>query len=256
MGSLWVTIQFAKDLRSVELFGRQDPYCVIKTGCQAFRTHVAHRAGANPVWNETFEFSCVQSNSIEVLIKDWDRFRGDELIGTASICLDNVKCRGSDHVNVPVFSGRKGKAKGYLAAVLVWAHPTRAQPEAQAQAQAQPQAPTLARPVSAHAAIGTPAQPMAAAAFPQPGPVLARPVSSPPAPVNYLPPPPPPMPAPAYPPPPAPVVVMVDNGSPRRSRSYRSHDTALAMGVAALGIGMLAGSVAGAGFHHHHHHCW
>ncbi|KAG2494661.1 hypothetical protein HYH03_007177 [Edaphochlamys debaryana] len=176
-GTLWITIQHAKDLKNVELFGRQDPYCVVKVGDKAFRTHVARNGGRCPVWNESFEFHCVHHHSVEILIKDSDILR-DELIGIATIPLEAVRHKGHDHVSVPVVCGKHGSHHGHLSAVLVWAHSGSPVPSA-------PATPTHIVPASPAYAV-------------------------PSAPPMMLPPPPPPMIIAAPMPPPPPAVIIVE----------------------------------------------
>ena len=44
-GELTLTLEFAQGLKDKDLFGRQDPYCVITCGSQRFksRTHTGNR---------------------------------------------------------------------------------------------------------------------------------------------------------------------------------------------------------------------
>ncbi|KAG2494662.1 hypothetical protein HYH03_007178 [Edaphochlamys debaryana] len=130
MGSLWLTVQFAKDLTNVDRFGRQDPYCVLRVGGRALRTRVANKAGRNPVWNETFELSGVIDNAVEVVIKDSNRVLSDKLIGTASIPLEVARAKGFDAADIPVLApGKHGKRQGHLTVTLQWAHPGQPRPE-------------------------------------------------------------------------------------------------------------------------------
>ena len=53
-GTLELTVEFASELKDVQWFGRQDPYCKIKIGNQELRTKTAKDGGKTPVWNEMF----------------------------------------------------------------------------------------------------------------------------------------------------------------------------------------------------------
>ena len=50
-GVLTLTLQYGKDLKDQDWFGKQDPYAVIAVGGQTFRTRTAVDGGRNPVWN-------------------------------------------------------------------------------------------------------------------------------------------------------------------------------------------------------------
>ena len=53
-GQLTVTLVSASDLKDVQLFRKQDPYCQIKVGSQEFKSKTAKAGGKAPVWNQTF----------------------------------------------------------------------------------------------------------------------------------------------------------------------------------------------------------
>ena len=56
-GQLTVTLDFASDLKDVQLFRKQDPYCLVKVGSQEFiRSKTAKAGGKAPVWNQTFRY--------------------------------------------------------------------------------------------------------------------------------------------------------------------------------------------------------
>ena len=94
-----------------DLFGRQDPYCVVTCGSQTFRTRTAKDAGRNPVWNETFRFNVLNENEVVLLVKDEDVVR-DDVIGTARISLARARVQHSEKVNAPVIAPKSGKNYG------------------------------------------------------------------------------------------------------------------------------------------------
>ncbi|PNH06324.1 hypothetical protein TSOC_007291 [Tetrabaena socialis] len=79
-GTMACTVEFAKDLKDKDWFGRQDPYCQVKCGSQQFRTRTATDGGKNP----TFTFNVINENDLELLIKD-DDVGHDDYIGTCRV---------------------------------------------------------------------------------------------------------------------------------------------------------------------------
>ena len=53
-------------LQDAELFGKMDPYAILKVGGQVSRTGTASSGGTSPVWNETFSFNVINENSLEI----------------------------------------------------------------------------------------------------------------------------------------------------------------------------------------------
>ncbi|GFR40445.1 hypothetical protein Agub_g973 [Astrephomene gubernaculifera] len=118
-GVISMTIEFAKDLKDVEWFGRMDPYCIVRIGNQRFRTRTAEDAGRDPVWNETFQANIVSENDVEVEIKD-NNVGLDDTIGIASFNLGRAREYGNDRLEVPVLSPRHRTQHGYLSVSLNW----------------------------------------------------------------------------------------------------------------------------------------
>eukprot|EP00798_Chlamydomonas_sp_ICE-L_P014117 gene14117-20071_t len=65
-GILKVTVEFGKGLKDKDIFGKMDPYCVLKCGGMTLRTKTAKGGGKDPVWNETMSFNVINENSVEV----------------------------------------------------------------------------------------------------------------------------------------------------------------------------------------------
>ncbi|KAL7686463.1 putative EF-hand domain, phosphatidylinositol-4, 5-bisphosphate phosphodiesterase gamma [Plasmopara halstedii] len=91
-GELTVTCHAAKQLRSVDVVGRQDPY--VKFTLEGRVTQVVKKTktdldgGSEPEWdNETFYFDIVDQYNLQVEVWDEDIVGADELIGSASLSL-------------------------------------------------------------------------------------------------------------------------------------------------------------------------
>ncbi|PNW76447.1 hypothetical protein CHLRE_11g467594v5 [Chlamydomonas reinhardtii] len=118
-GVMSVTMEFGKDLKDGDWFGKQDPYCIIRIGGQTFRTRTAVDGGRNPVWNETFRFNVINENNVDVEIKDEDVGK-DDLIGTCTFSLAKARESGSDRIQAPVVSKKSRKQRGFLSIALSW----------------------------------------------------------------------------------------------------------------------------------------
>ncbi|GIL73847.1 hypothetical protein Vretimale_5041 [Volvox reticuliferus] len=106
-GSLRVTLHYAKDIKDCDWFGRQDPYVRLRVGSQEKRSRVCRDGGRNPVWDETFEFSVINENTLEMTLMDQDMLMRDDLIGTCYVSLARAREQGHDVVQAPVSSGKK-----------------------------------------------------------------------------------------------------------------------------------------------------
>jgi Ca2+-dependent lipid-binding protein len=83
------------NLKNTEIFGLQDPYCVLKCGIWTDKTYTKDNAGGNVIWNYLNMSTTVYSESIlrhplEVLVYDENTASKDVLIGNGSISL--LKC--------------------------------------------------------------------------------------------------------------------------------------------------------------------
>ncbi|KAG2432134.1 hypothetical protein HXX76_009060 [Chlamydomonas incerta] len=194
-GVMSVTLEFAKDLKDSDWFGKQDPYCIIRVGGQTFRTRTAVDGGRNPVWNETFRFNVINENSVDVEIKDEDVGR-DDLIGTATFSLAKARESGADRIQAGVVSKKSRKQRGFLSIVLSWApnkalksdgaHAAAPLPQHHQHYQHPPAMVYAAVPAPAYYAV--PAAPPAAAYYAAPPPPAAYyPAAYPPAPGAYPP---------------------------------------------------------------------
>eukprot|EP00798_Chlamydomonas_sp_ICE-L_P025577 gene25577-11228_t len=62
-GVVKVTVEFGQGLKDKDLFGKMDPYCILKCGGTAWKTRTAKAGGRDPVWNETLSFNVINENS-------------------------------------------------------------------------------------------------------------------------------------------------------------------------------------------------
>ncbi|KAL4138935.1 hypothetical protein PRIC2_002435 [Phytophthora ramorum] len=91
-GVLTVTCHAAKQLRSVDAIGRQDPYVKLTLDGRATqmvrKTKTDTDGGSEPEWSgEPFHFDVVDQYSLQVEIWDEDSVGADDLIGAASLSL-------------------------------------------------------------------------------------------------------------------------------------------------------------------------
>ena len=67
-GELTLTLEFAQGLKDKDLFGRQDPYCIVTVGAQRYKSRTHTDGGKNPVWNEVFRFNIINDNSVTIQV--------------------------------------------------------------------------------------------------------------------------------------------------------------------------------------------
>ncbi|EFJ42284.1 hypothetical protein VOLCADRAFT_119476 [Volvox carteri f. nagariensis] len=131
-GTLRVTLQYAKDIKDCDWFGRQDPYARLRIGSQERLSRVCRDGGRNPVWDEAFEFTIINENTLEMILMDQDTLKRDDLIGTCTISLARVREQGHDIVQAPVSNGKKTqKQQGFVQVSLSFVPNSRLRPSSQ-----------------------------------------------------------------------------------------------------------------------------
>ena len=96
-GSFFVTKIRTFDLKNTELFGLQDPFCVLKFGQWTTKTFTKENGGSDVLW-DFLDFQCdvvaesISSQMLEVSLFDENDTRADVLIGNGSTSL--LKCGG------------------------------------------------------------------------------------------------------------------------------------------------------------------
>mmetsp|Transcript_20875 Transcript_20875/g.53096 ORF Transcript_20875/g.53096 Transcript_20875/m.53096 type:complete len:185 (-) Transcript_20875:655-1209(-) len=112
-GTLSLTLEYAKDLKDMDWFGKMDPYAIIKCGTQTVRSKTHVDGGRHPVWAQTFEFNIINENTVEISLFDEDTLTKDDHIGIATISLAKTREQGADKLMAPVMT-KKGKQHGYV----------------------------------------------------------------------------------------------------------------------------------------------
>ncbi|GAX80957.1 hypothetical protein CEUSTIGMA_g8392.t1 [Chlamydomonas eustigma] len=117
-GELSFRLDFAKGLKDKDLFGKQDPFCIITCGQQQFKSHTHTDGGKNPVWNETFKFNIINENEVKLEVRDED-VAGSDTIGHATVSLAKARTSGSDCLQAPVMS-KSGKQHGFIQVTMAF----------------------------------------------------------------------------------------------------------------------------------------
>ena len=90
-GKLHLTVIEAKLDRDVELFGKMDPYVVIKYRNATIKTKEHTDGGKTPKWNETHQLDVKYiGDDITLDIVDSELVGSDEVIGSATIKLSSM----------------------------------------------------------------------------------------------------------------------------------------------------------------------
>ena len=90
-GKLQLTIIEARVERDVEMFGKMDPYVVLKYRQQVLKTKEHTDGGKTPTWNETFELDVKYvGDDITIDIVDSETIGKDEVIGSATCKLSSM----------------------------------------------------------------------------------------------------------------------------------------------------------------------
>ena len=82
-GSLRIEVIEARLTRDTEMFSKMDPYCVLESRMQKFRTRTLQGAGKTPKWDQAFDFD-VKYIGDDIFIKVMD-----EDVGAADMVSNN-----------------------------------------------------------------------------------------------------------------------------------------------------------------------
>jgi Ca2+-dependent lipid-binding protein len=126
-GLLEVTLVEARDLKKMDLLGKNDPYVVITVEGRTMRSTTIDGGGAKPSWcvdgggGEVLEFEVEQAVSVELAVYDEDQ-DADDLIGTAIVELDHAP-EDQDWALEDWFEieDKKGKMTGAVHLQISWA---------------------------------------------------------------------------------------------------------------------------------------
>ena len=93
-GMLTINVIEAKLTRDTEFFSKMDPYCVLESRMQKFRTRTLQGAGKTPSWQQAFEFD-VKYIGDDMTIKVFDEdVSASDLVGESTIKLSSL-CVGT-----------------------------------------------------------------------------------------------------------------------------------------------------------------
>eukprot|EP01052_Picozoa_sp_SAG31_P004376 SAG31_NODE_181_length_21114_cov_99.705211_2_plen_1026_part_00 len=125
---LEILVVEAKELKSMDWLGKNDPYVKIKVGDAELQTSVLEGAGAQAVWGfgdgELLSFPTLEKpNVLEATV--WDSDDGnnaDDLIGTAWVMFDDKEPMEPWRMDVwfPVRDAKKGETTGRLHIEIMW----------------------------------------------------------------------------------------------------------------------------------------
>jgi len=99
-----------------DLLGKMDPYCKFKIGLHRGKSLAAKGQGVSPVWNDSVVVKHKAQEFAKLKIKDKDRLRHDDTIGTAKIPLDQVIATGAVDQWIPV--EKAGKVTGEIHLII------------------------------------------------------------------------------------------------------------------------------------------
>lgn len=89
----------ARQLKSMDLNGKNDPYVKINLGNQTQSTRVRLKTN-DPSWNEHFVFgvNSVEAQQLNLSVWDYDKFKSDDHIGSCKIGLSHLPCSDASEV--------------------------------------------------------------------------------------------------------------------------------------------------------------
>eukprot|EP01080_Neovahlkampfia_damariscottae_P002615 gene2615-3575_t len=90
-----VTVNFGKNLKKMDWIGKSDPYIHIQVGHQNHQTSTQWNT-LNPVWNESFEFHCLEGDSFKFVVKDKDLIL-DDYMGEFNVFFAQLKKGKTTH---------------------------------------------------------------------------------------------------------------------------------------------------------------
>ena len=118
IGVLAVTIHGAQGLKNPDkMSGTPDPYAVLSLNSRdALGKTKTVKENANPRWNETLYLIIVSlADSLTLQVYDWNEYRKDKELGTATFPLDQVESI-TEHENLQLEVMANGKARGVVQA--------------------------------------------------------------------------------------------------------------------------------------------
>ncbi|GAB4841131.1 hypothetical protein Ancab_021875 [Ancistrocladus abbreviatus] len=102
MGLMQVALMEARGLHDTDIFGKMDPYVVIRYKGQERKSSVARGQGGSPTWNEKFIFRAEYPGSggdykLILRIMDKDTFSADDFLGQVTIYVKDLLATGVEN---------------------------------------------------------------------------------------------------------------------------------------------------------------
>lgn len=113
-GRLLIKPITAKLTYDTETFGKMDPYCKINLGGQQRQSTVAQDQGKNPNWQDTLDFTLNGESSFTIQVWDKDTTSKDDLIGEASVPINNDILTKKSHSGWFNLARKGGKSSGQI----------------------------------------------------------------------------------------------------------------------------------------------
>ena len=103
MGTITFRPIEGKFMKDKDMIGKMDPYCKFKIGWRSGKSSVAKSQGVNPTWaGDAVTLKVKKHEFAKLKIKDKDRLRPDDKIGTAEIPLAQIIQQGRMTEWIPV----------------------------------------------------------------------------------------------------------------------------------------------------------
>jgi len=119
MGTITFKPIEGKFMKDKDLIGKMDPYCKFKIGWRSGKSCVAKSQGTTPVWaGDAVTLKVKKHEFAKLKIKDKDRLRPDDKIGTAEIPLAQIIQQGRMTEWIPVT--KRGVVTGEVRVEMVF----------------------------------------------------------------------------------------------------------------------------------------
>lgn len=113
-GRLFLEVVGGRNLKNMELFGKQDPYMKLNFKAYKLRTKTHQSGGRAPVWNQTFSFE-LDGKDPDIAIECFDEdTTKDDFIGGANVNIQQIVNGKGSEVWVPI-ANKKGVNTGEVA---------------------------------------------------------------------------------------------------------------------------------------------
>lgn len=111
-GVLYVTVKKANLTHDTEALGKMDPFVTLKLGKFQQQTSIKDNAGKVAVWEEKFEFTARNGDTLEIRVLDKEDVGADDEVGHANLNLNTEKLKNKETIVVPIYYGKDNKNKG------------------------------------------------------------------------------------------------------------------------------------------------